>query len=78
MKKIISVSQGMKNGVLDDDYTLYDNGEVLHEYDSNIYPSGTNLKTSMSADDLSSVVKQRLLEAADEKNKKLVKSLLKM
>ncbi len=77
MKRVIAVSQRMKNG-LDDDYTLYDNGEVLHEYDSNIYPSGLNQKATLSADKLSAEVKQRLLEAAGEEHKALAKRLLRI
>ena len=38
-KKVISVSHQMK-GILDDDYTLYDDGSVLHFYDKHTYPGG--------------------------------------
>ncbi len=78
MKKIISVSHRMKNGVLDDDYTLYDSGEILHEYDKHIYPGGSNLKSTLSADQLSLEVKERLLFEASDENKELVRSLLGM
>ena len=37
-KKAISISHKMKGGVLDDDYTLYDDGTILHEYDKHTYP----------------------------------------
>jgi hypothetical protein len=77
MKRIIAVSQQMKGG-LDNDYTLYDNGEVLHEYDRHIYPNGLNLKETLSVDELSAEVKQRLLSAASDENKELAKRLLKM
>ena len=42
-KKIISVSYKM-NGVLDDDYTLFEDGTVLREYDNSIHPGGVNRK----------------------------------
>lgn len=77
MKKVIVVSQNMRSG-LDDDYTLYDNGEILHEYDRHTYPNGLNLKETLSADELSSEVKQRLLKEASEENKELVKILLRI
>jgi hypothetical protein len=74
-KKEISVSFKMKNQ-LDDEYTLYDDGSVLHEYDRNIYPGGQNLKTNLTVKDLSDAVKQRLLEAASKNNKELVRKIL--
>ena len=75
-KKTISVSHKMKGGVLDDDYTLYDNGTILHEYDKHSYPGGQNLKESLTVADLSDEVKQRLLEAASDENKELVRKTL--
>ncbi len=78
MKKIIAVSHSMKGGVLDDDYTLYDNGEILHEYDKSIYPGGSNLSETLSVDELSLNVKERLLAEASDENKELVRSLLGM
>ena len=72
---VIAVSHRMR-GDLDDDYTLYDNGEVLHEYDQNRYPGGYNLKRTLTANELKDSVKQRLLEAASEENKDLVRQIL--
>ena len=71
----IAVSHKMK-GELDDDYTLYENGEVLHEYDKNRYPGVYYLKETLSADKLSDDVKYRLLEAASTENKELVREIL--
>jgi len=71
----IAVSNKMK-GELDDDYTLYENGEVLHEYDKSRYPGGYNLKKTLSTDELSDDVKFRLLEAASTENKELVRKIL--
>lgn len=73
--KAIAVSHKMK-GELDDDYTLYENGEVLHEYDKNRYPGGFNLKETLSTDKLNDDVKYRLLEAAPTENKELVRKIL--
>lgn len=77
-KKAISVSHKMKGGVLDDDYTLYDDGTILHEYDKHTYPGGQNLNESLTVADLSDEVKQRLLEAASDENKELVRKTLNL
>ncbi len=76
-KKAISISCKMK-GVLDDDYTLYADGTVLHEFDKHIYPGGQNIKQNLTVNDLSDSVKQRLLEDATEENKKLVRKTLNL
>lgn len=78
MKKAIAVSHRMKNGTLDDDYTLYDSGEILHEYDKHIHPGGLNLSETLSVDQISFDVKERILSAASDENKDLVRSLLGM
>jgi len=76
-KKAISISHKMK-GVLDDDYTLYDDGTVLHEYDKHTYPGGQNLKESLTVLDLSDAVKERFLEAAADEDKELVRKTLNL
>ncbi len=76
-KKAISISHKMK-GVLDDDYTLYDDGTVLHEYDKHTYPGGQNLKATLTVADLSDTVKQRLLEPASDEDKELVRKTLNL
>ncbi|MBP6237848.1 MAG: hypothetical protein KA270_07010 [Saprospiraceae bacterium] len=75
-KKVISSSFQVKGG-LDDEYTLYDDGTILHEYDKHIYPGGQNLRESLNVIDLSGTVKNRLLEAASAENKALVRETLK-
>lgn len=75
-KKIISVSHGTKKGILDDDYTLYDDGTVLHFYDKHTYLGGQNIEAILNGPDLSDKVKNRLLESASEENKALSKELL--
>ncbi len=76
-KKIIAVSHNMK-GVLDDDYTLYEDGSVLHEYDKHTYPGGQNLRSEMTVDQLSDKIKQRLFEASSDESKELVRKTLKL
>ncbi len=76
-KKIISLSHKMI-GFLDDDYTLYEDGTVLHFYDKHTYQGGQNIEELLTPDNLSKEVKQRLLEAASDENKNLVIELLKM
>ncbi|MBF6656689.1 hypothetical protein C3B48_13780 [Flavobacterium columnare] len=66
----------MMKGDLDDDYTLFENGEILHEYDAHRYPRGYNLKRTLQPSELKQEVKERLLKAANENDKDLVKNLL--
>lgn len=76
--RILSHSSQMKKNNLDDDYTLYENGEILHEYDAHAYPGGQNKTRTITANDLPESVKKRLFEAAPENNKSLVKEILGM
>jgi hypothetical protein len=41
-RKVLSISHKM-DGMKDDDYTLYDDGTVLHFYDKHMYPGGQNI-----------------------------------
>lgn len=75
-KTAISVSHKM-NGILDDDYTLYDDGSILH-YDKHTYPGGQSIEENLTVDDLSAKVKQRLYDAASADNKQLVGEILKL
>lgn len=75
--KIISVYSRMK-GMLDDKYTLYENGDVVNKFDANIYPGNQNLKRMLKAKDLQKDVKEALLENAKEENRVLVKTLLNL
>lgn len=78
MKKVIAISHRMKSGILDDDYTLYDSGEILHEYDKHAYPGGQNFSETLSAEQINSDVQERLLADASDENKDFVKKLLGM
>lgn len=73
--KIIAQSFKMK-GDLDDDYTLYENGEILHEYDRHRYPGGYNLKRTLSVEQIDNEIKMRLVNAASVENKALVREIL--
>ncbi|TDD74867.1 hypothetical protein [Flavobacterium caseinilyticum] len=72
--RIIAVSHKM-NGDLDDDYTLYEDGSVLHEYDRHRYPGGYNLKETLEAKNIMDSAKERLLYESSEEDKELVKEL---
>lgn len=74
-KRVLSVSNQMR-GMLDDDYTLYDNGEVLHHYDQNVYPGGQDKTTVLKISQLSEKIKQRLVDAANESDREEVKGIL--
>ena len=76
-KKTISVSHKM-NGIQDDDYTLFEDGSVLHFYDKHIYPGGQNIEENLTVDDLSQKIKIRLYDSASIENKELVKEVLKL
>lgn len=76
MDKEILVYSHQMNGDLDDDYTLYSDGEVLHEYDRNKYPGNFNLTETLKAHELRHEVKQRLLNRASEDLKSKVSKLL--
>lgn len=78
MKEVLAVSHAIKCSGFDDDYTLYESGEILHKYDEHIYPGGLNLSKSLTADQVGTDVKERLLSAAPKDKKNLVRELLKM
>ena len=77
MKKVIVRSNAMK-GMLDDDYILYEDGEVVHEYDRHTYSGGQNRRKSYKPEDLAQDIKNRILAAASDENKALAKKLLKI
>ena len=75
-KRRIAHSFNTKKGTLDDDYTLFDNGEVLHDYDNSPYPGQFNLSETLSLDQVSSKVKDDFMKTASEDDIELVKQLL--
>lgn len=73
--RIISIYSRMK-GMLDDEYTLYENGEVKNIFDANIYPGNQNKKRILNAKDLKLEIKENLLQNASATDKALAKLLL--
>lgn len=71
-------SYSRMKGMLDDEYTLYENGEVINIYDANIYPGNQNLKRVLKANELKQEIKEALFQNADETNRELVKALLEL
>lgn len=65
--RIIAVYSRMK-GILDDKYTLYENGEVINLFDANIYPENQDLQRLLEAKDLKNDIKEALLNNATEEN----------
>ena len=75
--KILSQSFNIKKGLLDDDYTLFENGDILHEYDKSQYPGGINLKETLTVEQISNEVKKRLFQSASKEMKALVQEVLR-
>lgn len=75
-KRVLAYTHKMRSNLFDDDYTLYENGSVLHEYDRNIH--SFNLKEELIVNNLSPEIKARLYDAASDENKERVKEILKM
>jgi len=78
MKKRIIAKSYRNKGGLDDQYTLYDDGTVTHEYDitHNIGASGYNKSLSSVAVKLNEDVKEKLFRDAKIIDKALAKQLL--
>lgn len=76
-KKRIAFSPGSKNG-LDDDYTLYEDGSVMHLYDVHHYPGGYNLKEYFVGKELSQSIRERIINDTSEENKEIAKNLLEL
>ncbi|MBN1969675.1 hypothetical protein JXM83_00065 [Candidatus Woesearchaeota archaeon] len=77
-KRRIAYSHNTKKGILDNDYTLFDNGEVLHEYDKSQYPGQYNLSETLSIDRISESIKSDFLKSAESEDLELVKKLLSL
>ena len=75
MKKL-SVSNKIRKGELDDDYILYENGDIIHNYDKSRYPGGYNLTEKLTVEQINDEVKTRLINSAKEEDKELVKKIL--
>ena len=76
MESIIIEISHIMNGDLDDDYTLYEDGSVVHEYDRHRYLGGCNLKDTLQTKNIKNSAKERLLNATNLEDKELTKELL--
>jgi len=76
-KRVIAYSAQYRNG-LDNDYTLYDDGSVLREYDKHTYEGGYNLTANYTANELNADVKQRLIKVVSDEDLELAKQLLEL
>ncbi len=75
-KRLIAKSHRCVGG-LDDDYNLYEDGTVVHDYDTHhIGGNGYNKRSELRGSELNNNVKQRLLCAAEEANIELTRKLL--
>lgn len=73
-RELGTINEG-KNG-LDNDYTLFESGKVIREYDRHIYPGGQNRKQEYLASDLPNDIKTKLLEKVQQSDIGLAKELL--
>lgn len=76
--RIVSKALNITRKGLDDDYTLFENGEILHEYDKSRYPGGYNLKKKLTVNEIDEVIKRKLYDEASDEDKELAKRLLKL
>ena len=74
MARVIASYTSMRKGDLDNDYYLYDNGEIMHKYDQNQFK--LNQTRALSADDLSDRIKDKLIASASDADRELVEELL--
>lgn len=72
MKVEICTVDISKNG-LDDQYTFYDDGKVIHVYDRNNYKF--DIKEDITIEDISEIRKERILEACKPEYLPRIKAL---
>jgi hypothetical protein len=77
MDRIVAVLNQMRGG-LDDDYSLFESGKILHQYDRHLYKGGLNRQEELTASQISNEIKHHLLNKASEEDKELVKKLLEI
>ena len=73
--RIIPYSHKIK-GDLDDHYTLFEDGSILHEYGAYKYPGGYNLTKNYTVNELNIDIKKRFFEVATPENKEVAKYFL--
>ena len=76
MDRKLAVSYNMRHRELDNNYTLFESGKILHEYDKSRYPGGQDHSEELTVNQVSEEIKMSLLEAAAEEDKALVRKTL--
>lgn len=64
----------LRKGAMDNDYTFYKDGRILHCYDPNIY--NHSKKVWLTADDLQLHVKAAILEKCPEEHRESITKIL--
>lgn len=77
MDREIAILDQSRNS-LDNTYTLFESGRILHIYDRHIYPGGQNLSEELKAEDLQENIKQLILANTEIEDLDLAKNLLKI
>lgn len=75
-KRRITHSSNMRKDLLDDNYSLFDDGEVIHEYDKSQYPGQYDLAETISIEQLDAKIKDDFVRNASKEDIELVKRLL--
>lgn len=69
----------MKKGILDNDYAFYEDGTIIHEYDTSMYRSkDMNIETEVSADSIQDDIKLKIMERCPEELKEKISNILKL
>jgi hypothetical protein len=63
-------------GELDDEYSLLEDGCIVHKFDKSRYPGDSNLQENLSHEQIDIEIKTQLLKAANDVNKEKVRNLL--
>lgn len=77
MKKTIYKCHFMRKGLLDHEYSFYEDGTVFHQYDKSQYPGGQDYEETISAKNISERNKLTILEdCKDEEMKEWLKKIM--
>lgn len=71
-KEICTIS--IPNGLLDNDYTFYDDGSIMHFYDA--HETRPNITEHISADQISDYEKKKIIENCPENYKEQITMIL--
>jgi hypothetical protein len=74
VKQICTIYLG--SPMLDDDYTLYEDGRVKHYYDQNAW--SLNNEEWLNLSEITDSIKQKLFDKCPEESKEEVKKLLEL